>query len=163
MKKAIAKEEWRDVLGYEGYMISNIGRIKSVRFGKLRIMKPALSNCGYFHVTLCSNKKYKTRTIHQMVAIAFLDHVPCGLKLVVNHINGIKTDNRVENLEIVTNRKNTERNSPKSVSKYVGVGFHKGTNKWRARIRINSKEKYLGLFDTELQASNAYQNELSKL
>lgn len=163
MKKEIAKEEWLYVLGYEGYLISSIGRIKSIRFGKVRIMNPSLNCYGYLQLPLPSNKKYKNRTIHQMVAVAFLNHVPCGLKLVVNHINGIKTDNHVENLEIVTNRKNTERNSPKSISKYVGVGFHKGTNKWRARIRINSKEKYLGLFNTELEASNAYQNELLKL
>lgn len=160
MKK---EEIWLDVKDFPYYMISNFGRIKSLRFGKERIMKPSKNNSGYFQTELTVNKKSVSRTIHQMVAVAFLNHVPCGLELVINHKDKDKTNNHVDNLEIITNRKNTERNSPFSVSKYVGVGFHKQSGKWRARIRIGKKEKHLGLFDSELEASEAYQKELTKI
>jgi hypothetical protein len=156
-------EIWKEIKGYPDYMISDLGRIKSLRFNKEKILKPAKNTCGYMCIVLSKDKKSSSKTIHQLVAIAFLNHIPCGLELVINHIDKNKLNNNLSNLEIITNRKNTEKNYPNPTSKYVGVGLHKGTNKWRARIRINNKEKHLGLFNTELEASKAYQNELSKL
>jgi len=161
--KAIESEIWKTIIEYPEYMVSNIGRVKSCRFGKEKILKAGLNKYGYYCVILTKNKISKSKTIHQLVAIEFLNHNPCGMTLVVNHIDGIKTNNNSENLEIVTNRKNTELNSPFSTSKYVGVGWHKKTNKWRSRIRIGKLSKHLGVFDSELEASQAYQKELTKL
>ena len=71
---------------------------------KGRILIPGLNNKGYLVVSLYYNKKRKLRGIHQMIAEAFLGKRPKGKE--VNHRNGIKTDNRVENLEYVTHAEN---------------------------------------------------------
>lgn len=60
-------------------------------------------------------------------------------------------------------RRNANKKHLKSTSKYIGVNFNKGTNKWVARILINGKSKYLGLHKTEYDAHLAYQNELKML
>ncbi len=104
------EEEWKDIIGYEGkYQVSNLGRIKSLcrvvqrKNGHIqtineRILKPTISNKGYYMVSLDG----KTYTVHRLEALAFLGKS----KLTVNHINGIKTDNRIENLEFVTHKEN---------------------------------------------------------
>lgn len=111
------KEVWKDIKGYEdSYQISNKGRFKSKtrtqifkngkiykRKGRLHKLK-VYSNNGYIIVGLCKQNKRKNMTIHRLVAQAFIDNSlgkPC-----INHINGIKTDNRVENLEWVTYKEN---------------------------------------------------------
>ena len=157
-------EEWKDIPNYEGvYLISNLGNIKSVKFGKERVLKPQTNTKGYFIVGLYKDKKMKSKQIHQLVATTFLNHTPCKLELVVNHINFDKKDNRLDNLEIVTNRENSNRKHLKSTSKYTGVSFEKDRNKWLAQIRIEGKVKKLGRFDSELDASNAYQKELKTI
>ena len=95
--------------------------------------------------------------------IAFLNHIPRGLELVVNHKNFIRTDNRVENLEIVTNRENCNKKHLKSSSQYVGVSWAGDRKKWFSSIAIDGKLKNLGRFKTELEAHEAYQNALEKL
>ena len=109
---------------------------------------------------LWANGEAKTRYYHKLVAEAFLNHVPCGMKLVINHINFNKQDNRVENLEIVTQRKNSSHRQNKGTSKYTGVSWSKGSKKWEVKIRINGGRKNLGYFTNELAASKAYQKEL---
>ena len=157
-------EEWEDILGYEGlYKVSNLGNIKSLKFQKEKVLKLQTNTKGYFIVNLYKNKKMKSHQIHQLVAIAFLNHVPCKMELVINHINFDKKDNKVSNLEIVTNRENSNRKHLKSTSKYTGVSFEKDRNKWVAQIKINGKRVLLGRFSNEIDASNAYQSKLKEI
>lgn len=105
------KEIWKDIQNYEGlYQVSNLGRVKSLPRPNKRkneiIMTPHLQNTGYYYITLHKPKKEKKVTIHRLVAKAFISN-PKN-KPYVNHKNGIKTDNRIENLEWVTNKENIE-------------------------------------------------------
>jgi len=156
-------EIWKDVIGYKGiYIVSNLGRVKSLKFNKEKILKSVINSNGYYTVVLYNNNT-KTRKVHQLVAESFLDHKPCGHKLVVDHINDIKTDNRVKNLQIVTQRYNACKTQGVYTSKYKGVFWKKERNKWEAGIGINNKRKYLGLFINEYDAHLAYQNALNNL
>tara|TARA_R110000764_G_scaffold16589_1_gene46332 strand:- start:80 stop:622 length:543 start_codon:yes stop_codon:yes gene_type:complete len=158
-------EEFKDIKGYEGlYQVSNLGRVKSLARKSIaglnlkeKIRVGVVSNKGYVMVDLCKEGKRKGKTIHQLVAVAFLDHKPCGHRLVVNHIDFDKANNNVNNLEIVTQRENSNRKHIKSSSKYTGVSWSKVANKWIAQIRINGEGKYLGYFKCEIAASMAYE------
>ena len=126
---------------------------------KGKVLSVSGDNRGYLKV----NINGIPRTIHQLVSETFLGHKPCGYKLVVNHINFNKLDNRVANLEIVTNRQNTNQKHISSYSQYVGVDWNKKMSKWRGTIRINGKQKHLGYFKCELAAAYAYQTALKEL
>lgn len=91
-------EIWKDIPGYEGiYQVSTSGRVKSLKFGKERILKPIRNNCGYLQVELCKNGECKRFYVHRLVAQVFLPN-PNNLPE-VNHIDEDKINNRVENLE----------------------------------------------------------------
>lgn len=130
------KETWRPVKGYEGhYEVSNLGNVRSIKFGKTLILKASYTR-GYKQVYLYLNGKSKHSPIHRMVAESFIDN-PLN-KEQVNHKNGIKDDNRLENLEWVTRSENTkhaikmglltppENKTPKSSKKILQVDFHTG-------------------------------------
>lgn len=157
-------EIWKDVLGYEGlYQVSNLGNVKSLNYNKTGIeknLKIFKNRVDYFSISLSKNNIIKTRRIHQLVAEAFLNHVPCGRKLVVNHIDFNKQNNNVNNLEIITMRENSNLKHLPSSSKYVGVSWREKTKKWVSEIWINKKNILLGHFDDELEASEYYENAL---
>lgn len=157
-------EIWKDIVGYEGhYQVSGFGNVKSLKYSKEKLLKPRYDGKGYFHVNLCKCGKHKNRKIHQLVAEAFLGHTPDGYNgLIIDHKNNIKSDNRVENLQITTARHNTSKDR-KGSSKYTGVSWYKRSSKWTAQIQINGKLKYLGAFTNEIEASNAYQQSIKKL
>lgn len=153
-------EIWKDVIGYNGiYQVSNIGRIKSLRFNKEKILKLSL-NKGYYVFELSKDKIKKQKKVHQVVAESFLGHVCCGMKLVVDHINDIKNDNRVDNLQIVSNRFNSFKKQENYSSQFKGVSWHTKREKWQVQIQINGKRKHLGTFINEYEAHLTYQNAL---
>ena len=157
-------EEWKSVIGYEhDYLISSFGEVKSLKQGKEKLLKKSINTKGYYIVSLCKNGKSKSFQIHQLVAINFLNHIPNGLNMVVNHIDLNKKNNNLSNLEIVSNRENSNRKHLKSSSSYTGVSWDKNKRKWQSQIKINNKNIFLGRFNNELEASNAYQKELNKL
>ena len=158
------KEEWKPVKDYEGlYEVSNLGNVKSLKLGKEKILKLSVDGAGYLRCNLSLNGIAKQVKAHQLVAMAFLNHTPCGFKLVVDHINDDKLDNRVENLQVVTNRFNVCKTQYNYSSKYKGVYWNKQKNKWKSQIRINKKRIHLGYFNCELTASIAYQNKLKTI
>ena len=165
-------EIWKEVRGYEDYEVSNLGRVKSLartvttargsRTYRESILKGTLNSRGYLGVGLSKNGKSTTRTIHQLLAEVFLGHKPDGNKSVVDHKNNVKTDNRLENLQIISNRENTSKDR-KGISKYIGVHWNKQAKKWQTQIFTNGKQKHLGLFTNEKEASQAYQTALKEL
>lgn len=162
------KEIWKDVLGYEGlYQVSDYGNVKSLSrtitkgnityVTKDKILKQSVDSVGYPYVNLSDYKKQKTFRIHQLVAVAFLNHTPDKHKgLVIDHIDCNKLNNMTTNLQLITNKKNTSKDRKNKTSKYTGVSWHKQSNKWLAQFRENGSVKYLGTFETEEEARDAY-------
>ena len=155
-------EYWKVIDGYEDYMISNLGVIKSLKYGKEKILKQRLNKDRY-NIVLSKNNITKTIEVHQLMAITFLNHVPNSHSgLIVDHINNNPLDNRLINLQLITHRENCSKDK-KGSSKYTGVSFYKPLNKWRCRIRINGKLKHIGYFNNEEEAKENYNNTLNNI
>ena len=159
-------EEWRKLPSNENYLVSNLGRVqvlprisKNGKKLKGRILNPYLAIRKYLVVTI----KDKQRTVHQLVCETFMEHKPCGHKLVVDHINNIKTDNRLINLQLISQRENSSKDIKIGTSKYVGVSLNKSSKKWKSQIKIKGKRKHLGTFNCELLAAQAYQTKLNQI
>ncbi len=100
MRKTI----WKYIKGFSDYQIDNTGRIKSFKLGKIRILKPITNNHGYLRIELYKNKVAKAFSVHRLVSEAFIPNPEN--KPQVNHKDGNKLNNNVENLEWVTNNEN---------------------------------------------------------
>ena len=152
------EEIWKDIDGYDGYyQISNLGRVKSLRGRNQRILKQNKTKLGYMGISSSFNGSLKYFLVHRLVAIAF---IRCKHEdYEVNHIDEDKANNFVENLEWVSHRRNINKSKNKrSKSKYPGVKFDERYNKWHSYCQINGRKKYLGSFDCEINAGNAYFN-----
>ena len=104
------EEIWKPIAGFEGrYEVSSLGRVRSLVDNKgrkrIKIRKTRLTKSGYLYLNLWIKCKMHTKVVHKLVAEAFLDK-PDNAQC-INHINGVKTDNRVENLEWCTFSENS--------------------------------------------------------
>lgn len=146
------EEIWKDIKGYEGlYQVSNMGRIKSLernvisynRWGIYeRTVKSKIVNGGkrggYKGVILYDNKNHKSCLVHRLVAEAFISN-PKN-KPEVNHKNGIKTDNRVQNLEWVTSQENIKHAWSTGLTKSFMLGIRgKKHKRSKCIVQINKK------------------------
>jgi hypothetical protein len=138
--------EWRTIAGFPEYEISNHG---SVRDKIRRCTIKSHNRSGYRNLNLRTNGKYTTRDVHVLMARAFIPN-PYNLPA-VDHINRVRNDNRLENLRWVTEAENQYNRSNTR-----GYGFHKASGKFASRIVLNGKKYYLGIYDTEDDAHQAY-------
>jgi hypothetical protein len=155
-------EEWRDIPGYPGYQASNLGRIRSSVFGSYKILSPNATIKGYLAVKINGiGKKF----IHRLVLLTFVGEPKINEQ--GDHINRIKTDNRLVNLRWISKSANLANRSNWGESKYYGVHFKKQKKvrkdgslyfgiSIRSQIRINHKIVALGTFKTEEEAHEAY-------
>ena len=94
------KEIWKPIDGFDGYEVSNYGKVK----GKRSLLSPSGGSTGYFHVTLFKNGVRHTRLVHRLVAYAFVpnpDNLP-----IVNHLDENRANNRADNLQWTTQSQN---------------------------------------------------------
>lgn len=168
------KEIWKEVPGYKGiYQVSDQGRVRSldrecwngrsIYKRKGIVLSQSVSKKGYYTIRLNLKNKAKTFSVHQLVAMAFLNHKPDGNKIVVDHRDNNPLNNNLSNLQLISNRENVSKDLKNKTSKYTGVSWCKRDKRWKSAIKIKGKLKHLGSFKCELAAAAAYQKELIKL
>jgi len=124
MVKNLKGEVWKPVKGYEGlYEVSNMGRVKSLsylRTGKERLLSLMMTDNGYVFVGLNKHNEGRHYMVHRIEYEAFHGEIPKFVvtqkgneRMEVNHINEIKSDNRLENLELVTCTQNNNHGTHK--------------------------------------------------
>ena len=152
------KEIWKDIKEYEGfYQVSNLGRVRSLprktnnQYNKGLIMKQR-NSFGYSKIQLRKNKKYKWFFVHRLVAMMFLNNY--DEKLQVNHKNGIKNDNRVENLEMVTASEN-QIHSDRILKNIPSMKNHFGKNHVHSIkvIQFDKQNNFIKTWDSIIEAS----------
>ena len=106
----LANEQWRDIDGYDGmYQVSDLGRVRSLKFGKVRVLRARKNRKGYLRLDLSRDGNRKNASVHRLVAHAFIPNDDDN-KTQINHINEDKTDNRAVNLEWCTAQYNSTYN-----------------------------------------------------
>lgn len=149
-------ETWKQIEGYHGYyQVSDLGRIKSNnRLSKNRILKQKIAKNGYCQVGLQDESKITWRLVSRLVYETFKGKTA----LQIDHINEIKTDNRLINLQELSHTDNNIKGKRHNkTSKYPGVYWYQG-KKWRAQVGRDGGKIHLGYFDKEEDAYNAYLN-----
>ena len=110
-------ETWKAIAGYEGlYEISDQGRVKSLWYGKEKIMKPQKGAPGYLQVGLCKDGHRKYLLVHRLVAEAFIQN-PNNLDT-VNHKDEVKTNNVASNLEWMSMKDNINYSQARQVQMF---------------------------------------------
>jgi len=140
--------EWHSIPGYDGvYVIDKLGQVRRVKLhgssDKNGSIKPSITNRGYVRVALYKNGKVSLHSVHRLMMLTFVG----DSELEVNHINGKKIDNRLENLEYVT-RSDNEIHRARVLKLNVGEdhGNSKLTNNQVLEIRAKSTPYYHGVY-----------------
>jgi len=170
----VLNETWKPIKDFETYEVSSEGKVRNSK--TMRLLSPRLGGTAkYLFVSLWKNNKEKHKTVHRLVALAFIPNPED--KPQVNHIDGVKTNNSVSNLEWVTCSENLKHAAKtglmtkfatrlgikpsNTASKYLNVTFDKSRNKWKAAIKRNGKMVFQKRFDSEEEANAAIQEFLN--
>ena len=150
----ITRDELKRLFRYDsGHLVRLVSRGNSKR-GNIVGTK---DSHGHLQVYV----KGRTYLVHRLIWFLLKGSWPKEL----DHINGIRDDNRIENLREVTRQQNlfNRKATTGSTSKYKGVSWKSKNNKWVAQSCVNGKVNYLGLYNTEEKAHEAYENYIREI
>ena len=145
-------EQWRDIEGYEGiYQVSDMGNVRNVKYN--RNLKPTGDTRGYLKVELCKDGKQASFKVHRLVALAFIPNP--DNKREVDHINTIKTDNRVSNLRWFTRKQQITENkiTKERVTKAGKCNIVKAIEKHKKKVLCITTGE---IFDSAADAAKHY-------
>lgn len=128
--KSLSGERWRRIRGYRDYLVSSLGRVLSLKYDKKRILLPGTEGGGYRNVVLCKYGTRATFLVHRLVAIAFIannKNLPQ-----VNHKDGNKSNNAIDNLEWVTALQNTQH--------AIAIGIHAPIGESHGMAKLSEKD-----------------------
>lgn len=157
-KESITQAELKELLDYDPE--TGIFRWKICRGGK---QAGRVAGCkhrqGYVYMEINS----KHQAAHRLAWVYVYGVIPDGVT--IDHINGVRDDNRIENLRLATKaqqmqNKQTYKNS---TTKTPGVNFHKASGKFAARVTINGVDHWIGVFDTLEEAAEARRKKKAEL
>ena len=154
----ISQEELNSILAYDP--LTGILTWKHNRSNMIKgSVAGSVNSSGYRTITINS----KTFRVQRVIWIMLFGYIPEGF--FIDHVNGNKIDNRLQNLRLATNSQNQQnRPAPKNNSSgYRGVTWHKQMNKWMARISYKGKRKLIGFFDSAEDAYKAYKKEAKEI
>ena len=148
-------EQWKTIEGYENYEVSTLGNVRNLKTG--RILSPGDNRRGYYFINLRKDGKTMPRTIHRLVADAFIPN-PAN-KTCVDHQDRNRMNNVVSNLRWVTHSENGMNASVKksNTSGLPGIYWNKNASKWHVRIKVNGVNKHVGFFSDFEDAVTARQ------
>lgn len=133
-------EIWKDIKGYEDYKVSNLGRVKNKHGRVIALVK----NNGYDTIQLHKDNIKKRFSVHRLVAEVFIPNP--SRKPQINHLNSKRDDNRVENLEWVTQKENNTHRYNQEFIKRTVLVFDKRTGDLLHELdlnKVNLKRVYL--------------------
>jgi len=157
-------EVWKEIKEFENYEISNLGNLRVFKKGVIEACKIHVTLFDYYVFTLNKNGRKKSFYIHQLVANTFLSHKIDGDNRLVKHRDLVKTNNSVENIEIVKEIKRIYNNSDKkSSSIYKGVCWNVRNGKWQVQITIKGSQLHLGCYKDEVEAAHTYDKKLIEI
>jgi hypothetical protein len=134
-------EIWKEIKNYEGlYKISSYGNVKSLITNKL--LKKCNDGAGYLIVQLYRNKKSKCCRVHQLVFENF-NSIKSTTLFVIDHIDNNKQNNKLDNLQIITNRYNSSKDKKNKSGEYC---IYLNGKSYLVRLRVNGIKKSLGTF-----------------
>lgn len=139
-------ELWKEVLEFSGYYVSNTGKVKTNDFnhtGLERELSVFVTSRGYVAVNLMRNGIRRRKLLHQLVSIAFIENK--NNRRQVNHKNGIKTDNNVDNLEWCTSAENIQHAFRNGLNKASKGESHYGCKISDEEVREIRKLRLFGM------------------
>lgn len=148
---------------FPDYWVSDRGSVWSYKNGRVRKILPQKASNGYRHFTPQIADRKTTRSIHRLVAMLFLDNF--NPSLYVDHINGNKTDNRVENLRMVDaidNSRGFRKKAKGKTSQYRGVHYNMSRGKWIAAVQSVCGRLHSSSHNSEIEAAVRWNKEALK-
>ena len=143
-------EEWKSIEGYEEYLISNLGRVKSLKNGKEHIKTLSIDTKGYLIVALYKNSKRKNFSIHRLIGLYFIPN-PNNYS-VIDHINRNPLDNRIDNLRWTTQSINMINRSDQVNRDLRNIQKRNDNDKYRVQIIRNNIKLFDKTCDTLQEA-----------
>lgn len=150
--KMLTQDRLKELLSYDPLSGLFIRLVRLGNNSKLDRSAGIIDTHGYLECSVDS-KRYR---LHRLAWLYMHGEFPIGD---IDHINGIRNDNRIDNLRIASRIKNSQNKknaSSNNKTGLLGVFFHKQNKRYTAQIRINGKNKHLGMFDTPELAHQAY-------